>query len=53
MRYSKDYSALIIPAAYDIRDIESVKATQWEVSNKDREIVAKESKKWNINSYFG
>ncbi|RFN52963.1 neutral amino acid permease [Fusarium flagelliforme] len=36
-----------------VSDIESVDATPWEVSDKDMEIVAKESKKWNTNSYCG
>jgi hypothetical protein len=41
MGCSKDHSALIVPAAYE-HDYD-----------KDMEIVAEESKKWNTNSYFG
>ncbi|CAG7565366.1 unnamed protein product [Fusarium equiseti] len=41
MGCSKDHSALIVPAAYEYDN------------DKDMEIVAEESKKWNTNSYFG
>jgi hypothetical protein len=54
MGCSEDHSALIVPASYgDVREIKSVEAIPWEVSDEDMKMVAEESKNWKTDGYFG